>query len=55
MTEFYIWAKTDKEAIKKAKEFALEEDSKKDNQCVVNLVSTAPFASLEFENIYLKS
>ena len=55
MTEFYIWAKTDKEAIKKAKEFALEEDSKKDNKCVVNLVSTAPFASLEFENIYLKS
>ena len=49
---FYVWAKTDEEAIEQVKKQCKEQDDKNDDRCELIKLVEQPFATLDNRLIY---
>ena len=52
VVEFYVWAKTDEEAIEQVKKQCKEQDDKNDDRCELIKLVEQPFATLDNRLIY---
>ena len=52
VVEFFVWAKTDEEAIEQVKEQCKEQDDKNDDRCELIKLVEQPFATLGNRPVY---